>query len=460
MQLKADSRTDFAAFDFKAAFAWIAARNQFSMKLGLDTMRALLQSLGNPEVTLRIIHVAGTNGKGSVCGNLAALLQAFGCKRVGLYTSPHLVSFRERIRIDGVPMPREALVDFLRQYGPLCEDLGATYFEIATALALHYFREQNCEAVVLETGLGGRLDATNVCLPQVTAITPVDYDHMAQLGPTLPQIFGEKAAILKPGIPMVLARQHAELEPSVVALRQTAAKQVSLLIEAEHFPWRIEGETWVLPGRLQTWRLPASLRPEKHQADNLALSLLTFEAWLEHSGAKTAAPLIPDEALTSALAKSLPAGRTQVLEKPGRLPLILDGAHNPHGLRALQKTLQARFAGKRLRVIFAMMADKPVAEALDLVAHLSANASTELRYAPLWQTYARAWQPPNLLANGQPPHLQALTPNALRAALAENSGADAVVVCGSLYLLGEVIAAICGDYPELSEFVALSEDLK
>jgi dihydrofolate synthase / folylpolyglutamate synthase len=456
--------TDFAAFDDKAALDWLYARNQFSMKLGLDTMRALLSALNQPEASLRILHVAGTNGKGSVCGNIAALLQVHGYRRVGLYTSPHLVSFRERIRVDGKPLPREVLRDFLRHHGPLCERLGATYFEIATALALDHFRAQNCEAVVLETGLGGRLDATNTVMPLATAITPVDFDHMAQLGPTLPLIFAEKAAILKPGAPMVLALQHPDLAEDVAALRQAAQTQNSTLIEAANHPWRIEVQTWVLPGRLREWRLPASLRPESHQRDNLALAFLAFEAFLEKTGdvgrlqSESAAIAV----LTDALADALPAGRTQVLLRQGRLPLVLDGAHNPHGLRALDRMLREQFAGKKLRVIFAMMADKPVDDALALVQ----GFAHEMRFAPLWRTYARAWQPPGLTHAGEEgqdatgpetPTIQELTPEALRTAMSENSGADAVVVCGSLYLLGQVIAALCADYPELSDFIELAE---
>lgn len=443
------SDAEFAALDYGGALSWLFARNQFSMKLGLEKIRALLNHLGSPDRDLAMIHVAGTNGKGSVCGNAAALLQASGVKRVGLYTSPHLVSFRERIRVDGEPIVREAVLNFIRAHGPYCQNEGITYFEIATAMALDFFCRQGCEAVVLETGLGGRLDATNAVRPKVSVITPVDIDHTAQLGPTLDLIFAEKAAILKPGIPMVVAAQGPGL---VERLRAAAQSASSPLIAAENYPWRLQGESLILSSPFGNLTLPADLRPEKHQRDNLALACLAVQAFFGRSFEAT-------PAILAALRNSLPAGRTQVLRLADRLPLVLDGAHNPHGLRALVQSLQTLFPGQRWRVLFAMMADKPVAEALDLLTPIS----QDFRFVPLWERYARAFHPAvETLETKSFRHASAkicpLNREALLDALRPDGQVDGVVVCGSLFLLGEVIPLLAGDYPELQSFADLLSD--
>ncbi len=564
MQLKDPEPTaaDFAAFSARDALNWLFARNQFTLKLGLDTIRALLAHLGHPQQSLEIIHVAGTNGKGSVCGNIAALLQGCGYRRVGLYTSPHLVSFRERIRVDGKPIALEAVRDFIRLHGPQCQEMAATYFEIATAMALDYFRAQACEAVVLETGLGGRLDATNAVLPKVTVITPVDIDHTAQLGPTLPGIFAEKAAILKPGVPMVVAAQA----PGLVETLAASAEQVgSPLIRAEdhaihsinalRFAPGVSGwgqpsseaaaprvgfqgvaspspeaaaprlgeseaesaasgvsipapaadpatpggllpasnpaspgggilgppaSAWSFQGKVRTWTFPATCRPQRHQRDNLVLACLAVEAF---AGSRVRNLLDPQTWVTSAL----PPGRTQFLERSDRLPLCLDGAHNPHGLRALEATLRSAKPGKRWLILFAIMGDKPVTEALEIVTRIPG----EIRWVPLWETYPRAFKPdslkpdslnPNELqleklgtenlgvknhglenrepGNHTPENLFPLDHASLLKALQPGSPWDGVLICGSLYLLGEAIALICRDYPELSEFAEWIDDLK
>ncbi len=441
------SDADFAALDYGGALRWLFARNQFSMKLGLEKIRAFLDHLGAPDRGLAMIHVAGTNGKGSVCGNAAALLQASGVKRVGLYTSPHLVSFRERIRIDGEPIAREAVLAFLRKHGPYCQSEGITYFEIVTAMALDFFCQQSCEAVVLETGLGGRLDATNAVRPAVSVITPVDIDHTAQLGPTLELIFAEKAAILKPGIPMVVAAQGPGL---VEGLRASALAANSPLIEAEKYPWSLQGESFVVPAPFGSLAFPADLRLEKHQRDNLALACLAVQTFFGR-----ALEVTPE--ILGALRGSLPAGRTQVLRHPERLPLVLDGAHNPHGLKALVQSLQTLFPSHRWRVLFAMMADKPVAEALDLLSPIS----QDFCFVPLWERYARAFNPEaERVGQGGPLAVKTcpLTREALLDALRPDGQVDGVVVCGSLFLLGEIIPLLAGDYPELKSFTDLLSD--
>src|SRR5215831_7449263 len=204
-----------------------------SAKLGLERIRVILEALGNPERAFRVVHVAGTNGKGSTCAMIDAGLRAGGV-RTGLFTSPHLIEPTERIQLDGIPVTHQ---HFLRAFEVVHEtaekcglDCHPTYFETVTAMALWLFREMRIETAVLETGLGGRLDATNVVDPALIAITPIDFDHEAYLGHTLEAIAGEKAGILKPGVPAVFARQRPE--PDAV-LRSRASELGVPVVHAE-----------------------------------------------------------------------------------------------------------------------------------------------------------------------------------------------------------------------------------
>ena len=184
--------------------AWIYSTRETNIKFGLEKTHRLLDALGRPEKNLRFLHVAGTNGKGSVCAMLDAILRRSGYK-VGLFTSPHLMDFRERIRVDGKMISRSAAAEGLSRIKGAVEEWenGPTFFEIATILALDHFASQGCDFVVLETGMGGRLDSTNAVTPLVSVVTPIAMDHMSWLGDTLPEIAGEKAGIIKSGVPAV-----------------------------------------------------------------------------------------------------------------------------------------------------------------------------------------------------------------------------------------------------------------
>ncbi|MBV8901518.1 MAG: bifunctional folylpolyglutamate synthase/dihydrofolate synthase, partial [Verrucomicrobia bacterium] len=205
----------------RAALQWLFGFQNRGVKLGLDNVRALLADLGHPEAGLRCMHVAGTNGKGSVCAMAAAVARAAGV-RTGLFTSPHLVRFNERIQVNGVPISDDEIVDGLSVIRSKVEAHPATFFEITTALAFWYFQRRQVELAVLETGLGGRLDATNVVQrPAVAVITAIDLDHQAILGPTRTEIAREKAGIIKPGIPVVSGPQA----PEVVAVLEKIARE-------------------------------------------------------------------------------------------------------------------------------------------------------------------------------------------------------------------------------------------
>ncbi len=431
------------------ALRWLYARNQFSIKLGLEGPRKLLELLGSPDRGGIYLHVAGTNGKGSVCTNLVALLGSAGFRRVGLYTSPHLVSFRERIRVDGVPVPTAWVAGWMQKFLPLLEEFNPTYFECVTAMAFAWFREQNCEVVVLETGLGGRLDATNIVTPKISVITSISYDHTAILGDTLEAIQGEKLGIVKPGVPLVVD----EPRPGLARLAESRADEAGspFLNLADRLANDAEG--WTLRGRYGEYRLPSDLRSEPHQVRNAALSVLAFETFLGKA-------LPPAEQWLPALRAARLSGRTQWLEgKNGGslLPLLLDGAHNPGGVEALGHYLRKQ--GGRPRFFFAVMRDKDFAALYKQLRSLS----DDIVYLDLAATFPRALPFADLRAGLTEEEREGLREapiswEALAPLLLSGTGADYAVVCGSLYLLGEIIPTLLPHYRGLEEFGKMLEE--
>jgi dihydrofolate synthase/folylpolyglutamate synthase len=390
------------------------------------------------------------------------MLPALGVQRVGLYTSPHLVSFRERIRVDGEPVPAAFVADWLGRHIAVLEDLNPTYFECVTALAFAWFRACGCEAVVLETGLGGRLDATNVVAPsatRVTAITAVSLDHTAILGNTHEAILGEKLGIVKPGVPLVLD----EARPALARQAEEAARHVgaplwNMADRLRPAPHGMDG--WMLGGRFRDYALPADLRTENYQVRNAALAVLALEAF--HGAAlPVEAAWIP--ALQSARARM--PGRMQRLEPADQafVPVLLDGAHNPAAAEALRDQLHARPLGTKLRIFFSAMSDKDYA---GLYAILHA-LSDDLVFIDLSATNPRALSGETLLSTltdltgrgalSGDAGIRIITPawDALEPLLRADSGADSAIFCGSLYLLGEVIPLLAPRYEGLEEFKCL-----
>jgi len=448
------------------ALRWLYARNQFSIKLGLEGPRRLLELLGNPEREGVYLHVAGTNGKGSVCANLVALLASAGFRRIGLYTSPHLVSFRERIRVDGVPVPAAWVTEWMRKFLPLLEkhqeEISPTYFECVTAMAFAYFQAQNCEVVVLETGLGGRLDATNVVIPKMTAITSISFDHTAILGDTLEAIWGEKLGIVKPGIPLVVDEERPALAHLAEVKAQAAnAPFFNLANRLAKSPAKsLDG--FELRGRYGTYPLPANLRSEPHQTRNAALSLLAFEVFLGKA-------LPPAETWLPPLRTARLPGRTQWLEgkqgkanKQGKdvLPVLLDGAHNPGGVEALCRYLRMR-GGGRPRFFFSVMRDKD----FTAVYRQLRAVSGDIVYLDLTAAFPRALPFSELRAALAPEEREGLREaviswDALAPLLLPEERVDYAVVCGSLYLLGEIIPTLLPHYRGLEEFEKMLEQEK
>ncbi len=320
----------------------------------LDRVRALLSRLGDPQNRYPTLHVAGTKGKGSTCVFAASILQAAGL-RTGLYTSPHLFSIRERFQINGVPISEPEMtgvVDALRRVSPEKE---LTYFEVTTACAFLHFARSGVDAAVIEVGLGGRLDATNVLNPAVTAITPVSLDHMDKLGNTLAQIAGEKAGIVKSGIPVVVSPQPPE---AVETIERTAQKQGAPL-------HRLEREVSVrepkisLQGSTASFQTPVRLYRQvqvpllgRHQLINAAAAIRLTELFAERG----AVPALSEESVTQGIARVRWPGRCQLVE--GTPPVILDGAQNAESARVLKETVRELFPGRPVILIVGTSADK------------------------------------------------------------------------------------------------------
>jgi dihydrofolate synthase / folylpolyglutamate synthase len=394
-----------------------------TIKLGLDRIRQLLAALGHPERSPSHIHIAGTNGKGSVAAMIEATLLGAGY-RCGLYTSPHLISPTERIRIGGLPISE---AEFLQAFEAVIavadpED-HPTYFEVVTAMAFWVFRERGMDYVVLETGLGGRLDATNVVDPVLSIITPIDLDHQQYLGNTLLEIGREKAGIIKPGRRVVLAPQKPEARPAFPA---EVAGDVSTwrTLDLELHP---EGCRYIAAkGDI---RIPVECPlPGDHQAENsltavVALHQLGFRPEQIHQG----------------IANTRWPGRLEIVR---RQPLTyVDGAHNPAAARRLAQFIQRHFAGREIWLVFGVMRDKAFEE---IAAYLFPLARRII--------LTRAGQPRALEPELIGPHtITQSVPEAM--ALLEAAPADAVVfITGSLFVVGEALQSL-GLYNKKSNVV-------
>ncbi len=410
---------------YVATLAWLyRLEAHHGIDLKLERVARAAAALGHPERAAPTLHVAGTNGKGSTAAMLAAMLAADG-RRVGLYTSPHLVSFRERITVAGIPIAEEAVVEGIaRIRSVLGSDFDLTCFEVMTLLAWETFAAACAEVVVLEVGLGGRLDATNVVTPEVAIVTNVGMDHEAHLGHDLVSIATEKAGIIKPGVPVVSGVVGAGAP--VVAAR-AAALASPLEILGRDFTLDAEGDGLVYRSR-QGARGPLTLALRgAHQRRNAALAIRALE-------------LAPDltprpAAITSGLADVRWPGRLEVVS---REPLVLlDGAHNADGIAALIAEVGALAAGRRVRVLFGVMRDKGWQSMLRALGTLADEI-----------VLTRPRQP----RSAAPEELAAAAPGvvriredpavAYRELLATSAPDDVLLVAGSLFLVGDLLPLV------------------
>lgn len=402
---------------YPEAIEFLHGLSQFGAKLGLDNPRRLAELAGNPHGRLRFIHVAGTNGKGSTCAMLESVYRAAGL-RVGLYTSPHLVSFAERIQVNRRLIPEADAARLAGELRALLPAFGAghppTFFEVVTVMALKYFAEQQCDLVVWETGMGGRLDATNIVTPLASVITNIQFDHERWLGRTLAEIAAEKAGIIKPGVPCVTGATAPEALSVIAA---TAKERGSPLTQV--------GEEDAQRGEAAELRLPLA---GAHQRRNAAVALATV---------RVLQPVLPApaEAVRSGLANVQWAGRSQRVERPGGGVLLLDGAHNPGGIAALCDTLATEFPGRRPVFIVGVMEDKD----WGAMSRLLAPSASRILVAPV--ASARRLDPEQAAAacRAVAPELPVQTCDSLGDALRRTEREPLTVVTGSLYLIGEAL---------------------
>jgi dihydrofolate synthase/folylpolyglutamate synthase len=418
----------------------------------LGRMERLMAALGQPQQRYAVVHVAGTKGKGSVAALCASALQAAGY-RTGLYTSPHLLDFRERIQLDGGFISRADVAAGVERLQALAADHpGITTFEWTTALAFDHFARAGVQVAVIEVGLGGRLDATNIVRPQVTVITSISLDHVALLGNTLEAIAGEKGGIIKPGIPVVVAPQPPEAR---ARLEQIAAERAAPLALVGR-DWRCRVAARSLAGQaLEVWpaaepearvRLEVPLLGE-HQAENTATAFAALRTL-----AGTGLP-VPVEAAVAGFARVRWPGRFQVVgEAP---PVVLDGAHNADSAQKLVAALADYFPARKARLVFGSSSDKDVAGMLEAL----------LRPGMVTQVFAtRANNPRALDAHEAAERVrQYNTPvepvpevaQALASARAAAGPGEVVVVTGSLFVVAEAARALGVGWPALE-----SDDVK
>ena len=426
--------------DYPEAWAFLDQLQFFKIKLGLESMTRFMERLGSPHQALAYLHIAGTNGKGSVAATLLTLLSRAGLQ-VGLYTSPHLSSVRERFRInDRFVSPAE----FARHASRIREVLAhdqITYFEFTTALALLWFAEQQVDFVLLEVGMGGRLDATNIITPRVAIITNVAMDHEAYLGTTLAEIAAEKAGIIKPGVPVV----SGVVDPAAAqVIRQRAATaQAPLYTLGKEFAMVSGGE-----GELSYRGINRSYHHLRlgltggYQTGNTALALAGLELLRGQGEA------LNEESVHSGLLAVRWPGRLEFFPQltwQGKTrPLLLDGAHNPAGVEGLCASLRSDFTYDQLIMVWASMGDKDFQGCVATV-------------APLCQTMI--FTRPEEIRSATPEALQAaLPPEARQKALAAKSVAEAltmayalaapgdlICVAGSLYLIGKARSLLVGE---------------
>ena len=347
---------------------WIAHYRTDQPHFGLERMVELLALRGNPHLKLKVIHIGGTNGKGSTIAFLKSMLEKLGL-RVGVFSSPYLIHYTEQISINGESIPEAKLETLMEYYQSLLEGeaaanlQGTTEFEIITAIAYDYFASEQVDVAIMEVGMGGLLDSTNVCQPILTGITTIGLDHVALLGDTLEAIAEQKAGIIKQGIPLVTGR----IAPEALAVidRIAEGKDVPRLAYGANYQVRhkesvVTGEVFDYTSAVRQDRFQTGLLG-LHQIENAGMVLALLDTFCQEDGRKLAS----NDLIAQALEETRWPGRLEVVS---RTPLmILDGAHNPHAIKALIATLQERFADYHKEILFTCIKTKALEDMLDLL---------------------------------------------------------------------------------------------
>ncbi|WP_270231877.1 bifunctional folylpolyglutamate synthase/dihydrofolate synthase [Lactococcus formosensis] len=349
----------------ETALEWIHSRLKFNIRPGLTRIEALLKLLGNPEKELSMIHVAGTNGKGSTVAFTRGILEQLDLT-VATFTSPFIATFGERMAINGHPIPDDKLIMYVEQLKPLVEAMdkkeklaGITEFEIITALAFRYFADEKVDVALIEVGLGGLLDSTNVIQPVATAITTIGMDHMDILGDTLEKIAAQKAGIIKPNTPLVTGKIADE---ALAVIAQTAQKN-----QAQHYQYSIDYQVDILENERFNYKDDEIhlLNLEKsllglHQIDNAALAVQLTMIYAHEVGLS-----LSEAAIREGLRKTFwPARMEEISQEP---LTILDGAHNVHAIQRLLENLKNEFSGRKITILFSALITKDITEMIKML---------------------------------------------------------------------------------------------
>ncbi|ETD05863.1 tetrahydrofolate synthase [Lactococcus garvieae TRF1] len=349
----------------ETALEWIHSRLKFNIRPGLTRIEALLKLLGNPEKELSMLHIAGTNGKGSTVAFTRGILEQLGLT-VATFTSPFIETFGERMAINGHPIPDEKLIKYVEQLKPLVEEMdkdarlaGITEFEIITALAFRYFADEHVDVALIEVGLGGLLDSTNVIQPVATAITTIGMDHMDILGDTLEKIAAQKAGIIKPYTPLVTGKIADE---ALAVIAETAQTN-----QAKHYQYGIDYQVEILENERFNYKDDEIhlLNLEKsllglHQIDNAALAVKLTMVYAHKVGLS-----LSEEAIRVGLRRTFWPAR---MEEVSQAPLtLLDGAHNVHAMQRLLENLKNEFSGRKITILFSALVTKDITEMIKML---------------------------------------------------------------------------------------------
>ncbi|MGJ8696447.1 MAG: bifunctional folylpolyglutamate synthase/dihydrofolate synthase [Verrucomicrobiaceae bacterium] len=397
--------------NYHESLDWLYSTQMFGIKLGLEAPRRLLREfLAFPTHSTKVVHVAGTNGKGSTCAMIDSLGQSLAL-RTGLFTSPHLVHYRERFRVSGLEISEERTAQLLTALRDLVStwDTHPTFFELTLALGMRHFRENNCELIILETGMGGRLDATTAVPADVCVLTPIALDHQKWLGSTLTEIATEKAGICLKGKPLISSAQAPEAQ---LAIEKVANETRASL---EFTPDPLLGYPISLPG--------------EHQKYNATLACEAMTALGYH---------LSYDAVHHALSHILWPGRFEILEQTPfnhRKPLILDAAHNPHSAQALVDTWQSQYGSQKAQIIFGAVEDKETAEVIRIISPIAHS----FHLVPINSPRSRKLEDLQQLIGDLPHTVHKSVNNALTTTCEQDIH---TLVTGSLFLLGEAQATL------------------
>ena len=425
---------------YEEARDWIESLVPFGIRPGLDRIRLLLETFGNPERRLKFVHVAGTNGKGSVCAYLTNVLVKAGYD-VGTYTSPYITSFTNRMQYNGNDMETSVLVELVNEVHPHVEamadsELGSpTMFEVSTLLAILYFAKRTYpDFVIWETGLGGRLDVTNVVTPLVSIITNVGHDHMDILGDNLESIAREKAGIIKPGVPVIASVSQPEV---IAVVRETAkAAKSTLYLLGEQFherqiSTRQDEQVFGFEGLLRSIEPLTITMNGRHQVTNATVAVMALEVLRQYY-----AVIIDEEDLQTGLKDTAWAGRLEMISQ--QPPLLLDGAHNPEGAAALADALKDTYSYDKLHVMLGMLANKNHQETLR---HILPLVDSLIVTEPDFRKKMTAQALSELIAEGGYACEVIVEPDwrqGLDLLQARTGPKDLAVVTGTLYLIADV----------------------